>query len=125
VVAGSYNLAGPVLVRIDKLGRDTRFAQIVALMEQASTEKPRLARLADRIAGPFLVLVLLAAGLSAFYWWQIDPTRALSVAVAVLIVTCPVPCPWPPRRPCWPRPAPWPAKASWCAACRRLKPCPM
>ena len=89
VVAGSFNLGGPVLVRIARLGRDTRFAQIVALMERASTEKPRLAVLADRIAAPFLVLVLLAAALAGFYWWQIDHTKALGVAVAVLIVTCP------------------------------------
>ena len=89
VVAGSFNLAGPVLVRVQKLGRDTRFAQIVSLMEQASTEKPRLARLADRIAAPFLVVVLLSAAFAGWYWWQIDPHRALAVAVAVLIVTCP------------------------------------
>jgi len=89
VVAGSYNLAAAALVRLERLGRDTRFAQIVALMERASTDKPRLAKLADRIAGPFLVLVLLAAAFAAYYWWQIDPHRALAVAVAVLIVTCP------------------------------------
>jgi Cu2+-exporting ATPase len=89
VVAGSYNLAGPVELRVDRLGRDTRFAQIVSLMERASTEKPRLAVLADRIAGPFLSLVLLAALAAGVYWWQIDHTRALAVAVAVLIVTCP------------------------------------
>ncbi|WP_084383273.1 heavy metal translocating P-type ATPase [Hydrogenophaga flava] len=89
VVAGSYNLAGPVLVEVQRLGRDTRFAQIVALMEKASTEKPRLAVLADRIAAPFLVLVLAAAALAFAYWWQIDHSKALAVAVAVLIVTCP------------------------------------
>lgn len=89
VVAGSHNLAGPVLVRLDRLGRDTRFAQIVALMERASTDKPRLAQVADRIAAPFLGLVLLAAAVSALFWWQTDPQRALAVAVAVLIVTCP------------------------------------
>ncbi len=89
VVAGSYNLAGPVQVEIRKLGRDTRFAQIVALMERASTEKPRLAVLADRIAAPFLVLVLAAAAVAAWYWWQVDHSKALAVAVAVLIVTCP------------------------------------
>ncbi|WP_180683562.1 heavy metal translocating P-type ATPase [Tepidicella baoligensis] len=89
VVAGSYNLAGTALVRIDKLGRDTRFAQIVSLMEQASTEKPRLVRLVDRIAAPFLVLVMLSAATAGYYWWQIDPGKALAVAVAVLIVTCP------------------------------------
>lgn len=89
VVAGSFNLGGPVLLRVDKLGRDTRFAQIVSLMEKASTEKPRLAVLADRIAAPFLVAVLVAAAFAGWYWWQIDHTKALAVAVAVLIVTCP------------------------------------
>ncbi len=89
VVAGSFNLGGPVLIAVQRLGRDTRFAQIVALMEKASTEKPRLAVLADRIAAPFLVLVLLAAACAGWYWWQIDHTKALAVAVAVLIVTCP------------------------------------
>lgn len=89
VVAGSFNLGGPVRVRVARLGRDTRFAQIVQLMEKASTEKPRLAVLADRVATPFLMLVLLAAALAGMYWWQIDHTKALAVAVAVLIVTCP------------------------------------
>ena len=89
VVAGSFNLAGPVELRVDRLGRDTRFAQIVSLMEKASTEKPRLAILADRIAAPFLVLVLLGAAAAGWYWWQVDHTKALAVAVAVLIVTCP------------------------------------
>lgn len=89
VVAGSFNLAGPVLMQVQHLGRDTRFAQIVALMEKASTEKPRLAVLADRIAAPFLVLVVLAAVAAGAYWWQIDHGKAVAVAVAVLIVTCP------------------------------------
>lgn len=89
VVAGSFNLGGPVDVALQRLGRDTRFAQIVSLMEKASTEKPRLAILADRIAAPFLVLVLLAAAFGGWYWWQIDHSQALAVAVAVLIVTCP------------------------------------
>jgi Cu2+-exporting ATPase len=89
VVAGSFNLSGPVHVRLQRLGGETRFAQIVSLMEKASTERPRLAILADRIAAPFLVLVMLAAAGAAVYWWQVDHTQALSVAVAVLIVTCP------------------------------------
>ena len=89
LVAGSFNLAGAALMRIERLGRDTRFAQIVQLMERAATDKPRLARLADRIAAPFLLLVLLAAALSGWWWWQINPDRAIAVAVAVLIVTCP------------------------------------
>ncbi|MDR6536745.1 cation-translocating P-type ATPase [Variovorax soli] len=89
VLAGSHNLSSAVQVRVESLGQATRFAQIVALMESASLEKPRLARLADRAARPFLVAVLAAAALAAAFWWPVDPGRALMVAVAVLIVTCP------------------------------------
>ena len=67
----------------------TRFAQIVALMQTASTSKPALARLADRIAKPFLIAVLLGAGFACAFWWGRDPGHALMVAVAVLVVTCP------------------------------------
>ena len=89
MVAGSHNLTGVVLVRVERTGSQTRYAGIVALMEQASMDKPRLARIADRIASPFLVAVVLAAAAAAAWWWPIDPGHALGVAVAVLIVTCP------------------------------------
>lgn len=87
--AGSYNLQSAVLMQVQGVGADTRFGQIVALMESASLQKPRLAQLADKVARPFLLLVLLAAGLAAVWWWPTDPGRALMVAVSVLIVTCP------------------------------------
>jgi Cu2+-exporting ATPase len=89
VVAGSHNLSGVLEVRVERTGRDTRYAGIVALMEQASLDKPRLAQLADRIASPFLLLVLLAAAGAAWWWWPAGPGHAIGVAVAVLIVTCP------------------------------------
>ena len=89
VIAGSHNLSAAVIMLVEHTGDKTRFAQIVALMESASTSKPQLAQLADRIAKPFLVFVLLAAGGAGAYWWQHDPGHALMVAVAVLIVTCP------------------------------------
>jgi P-type Cu2+ transporter len=89
VIAGSHNLSAVVLVRVERAGAQTRFAQIVALMESAATSKPQLAQLADRIAKPFLLAVLLAAAGSAAFWWGRDPAHALMVAVAVLVVTCP------------------------------------
>ncbi|MDR6855784.1 cation-translocating P-type ATPase [Variovorax guangxiensis] len=89
VLAGSHNLSSVVQVQVESLGPATRFAQIVALMESASLQKPRLAQVADRAARPFLVAVLAAAALAAAFWWPVDPGRALMVAVAVLIVTCP------------------------------------
>ncbi len=89
VIAGSHNLSSVVQARVERTGEQTRFAQIVALMESASTTKPPLARLADRIAKPFLISVLLAAGVACAFWWGRDPGHALMVAVAVLVVTCP------------------------------------
>ncbi len=89
VVAGSHNLSGIVTVRVTQVGEGTQFSQIVALMENASLQKPRLAQLADRIAKPFLIGVLVLAVLSAMYWWSSNPGHALMVAVAVLVVTCP------------------------------------
>ena len=89
VVAGSHNLSGIVTVRVLQVGEGTQFSQIVSLMENASLQKPRLAQLADRIAKPFLIGVLVLAALSAVYWWPTNPGHALMVAVAVLVVTCP------------------------------------
>ena len=89
VVAGSHNLSATVLVRVEQVGEGTKFSQIVALMEDASLQKPRLALLADRIAKPFLIGVLIMATLSAAWWWSISPSHALMIAVAVLVVTCP------------------------------------
>ena len=89
VIAGSHNLSGVVQVRVQRVGAQTRFSEIVGLMESASTTKPPIAQLADRIAKPFLIGVLLAAGLACAYWWQYDPGHALMIAVAVLVVTCP------------------------------------
>ena len=89
VIAGSHNLSRMVRVRVERVGEETRFSQIVSLMESASTTKPPIARLADRIAKPFLIAVLLAAGFACAFWWGRDPGHALMVAVAVLVVTCP------------------------------------
>ena len=89
VIAGSHNLTAAVIVRVERLGADTRHAGIVALMERASMDKPRLVRLADRLAGPFLWAVLAAAAAAVAAGWSAGPAHALAVGVAVLVVTCP------------------------------------
>lgn len=89
VLAGSHNLTGVVLVQVLHTGAATRYAGIVALMQEAASAKPRLALLADRVARPFLAAVVLAALAAGAWWWMVDPSRAIGVAVAVLIVTCP------------------------------------
>lgn len=89
VVAGSLNLQGPLLVRVERVGRDTRMEGIRALMRQALSQRPAAAQLADRWAGRFLWTVLALAAAGALAWWWIEPARALWVAASVLIVTCP------------------------------------
>ena len=89
VLAGSLNLTATVEVSVSSLGKQTRFGQMVALMESASVSKPRIAMLADRVAKPFLGAVLLMAAVAAVWGWQFGPAHALMVAVSVLIVTCP------------------------------------
>ena len=89
VLAGSLNLTATVEVQVESLGKQTRFGQMVALMESASVSKPSMALIADKVAQPFLWGVLLAAGLAALWGWQQSPAHALMVAVSVLIVTCP------------------------------------
>jgi Cu2+-exporting ATPase len=89
VIAGSYNLTSTVHIKVEKIGASTQYAQIVALMERVSVDKPRLARLADKVAKPFLMFVLLAAAGAVLLFWQVDQSKALMAAVAVLIVTCP------------------------------------
>ncbi len=89
VLAGSHNLSQTVRVKVSQIGASTRFAQIVTLMQSASLHKPRLAILADRVAKPFLLAVLVAAAVSAWLAWSVSPAHALMVAVSVLIVTCP------------------------------------
>ncbi|MDP1900030.1 MAG: heavy metal translocating P-type ATPase [Rubrivivax sp.] len=89
VVAGSMNLGSPVLVRVLRVGADTRVEAIVSMMRSASTQRPQAVRLADRWAGPFLWTVLVLAAGAAAVWSLIDPSRAVWVAVSVLIVTCP------------------------------------
>ena len=89
VIAASLNLSAPVLMRVERVGSDTRYEAIVAMMRQALSQRPAGARLADRWAGVFLWGVVGLAGLGAAAWAVIDPSRAVWVAVSVLIVTCP------------------------------------
>jgi len=89
VLAGSHNLRQSVDVVLTELGEATVYAHTVALMASAALSKPRLARMADRIAKPFLWAVLIAACGAAAWVWPVNPAQALMVAVSVLIVTCP------------------------------------
>ncbi len=89
VLAGSMVRDGQLLVEVGEVGRSTVLAGIVQLLEQARDHKPRLARVADHIAGWFVAFVLSGAAVTALVWSQIDPAHVLPVVIAVLVVSCP------------------------------------
>ena len=89
VLAGSVVRDGALVLKVSAAGAATRLASIERLVERAGTERPHLARLADRVASWFVVALLGIAVVTAVAWWQLDPARALAVTFAVLVVSCP------------------------------------
>jgi Cu2+-exporting ATPase len=89
VTGGSVNIESPLLVQVVQVGEGTRLSAIVRLMERAAGEKPRIVELADRIAGRFIIALLILAAAVAVSWSFIDPGQALWITVSVLVVTCP------------------------------------
>ncbi len=89
VLAGSVVRDGALVVRVAATGEATRLAAIERLAERASGERPRIARMADRVAAWFVAVLLALAAITAVVWWQLDPSRTLAVTFAVLVVSCP------------------------------------
>jgi P-type Cu2+ transporter len=90
VIAGSINLDGPLLIQSSRAGTDTRWAQICRSVRDALTRRSPTQRIADRVVGIFVPVVLSLGGLTALYWVQWLPfDRALLIGLAVLVVACP------------------------------------
>ncbi len=89
VHAGTHNLGAPLQVRVTAVADGTVLSGIVALLERAQAERPRLARAADRAAAWFLGRILFGAAAVFAIWWFVDPSRAFPATLAVLVVTCP------------------------------------
>jgi Cu2+-exporting ATPase len=89
LIGGSVNTASPLVMRVERVGDATRVAAIQRLMERAAAGKPHLVELADRVAGRFIMALLVLATATALAWWWIDASRALWIFVAVLVVSCP------------------------------------
>jgi Cu+-exporting ATPase len=91
VSAGTVVVSGRLVIIANRTGDDTQLAHLIALVERAQAEKSAVQRLADRICGVFVPAVLVAAALTLAGWLAAGaPTeRALSAALAVLIIACP------------------------------------
>ncbi len=89
LTGGTVNVESPLEMVVDRVGEDTVLSSIMRLLDRAQAEKPRLAMLADRIAGWFVLSLLLVA-VGVFAWWsQQRPADAFWITLSVLVVTCP------------------------------------
>ncbi len=89
LTGGSVNLEGVLTMRVLRVGEETVVAGILRLIDRAQSEKPRIAQVADRVAQWFVAGLLVLTVVVFAVWWQIDSSRALWIAVAMLVVTCP------------------------------------
>lgn len=91
VTAATLNKTGFIRMRAVKVGQDTTFSQIIRLVEEASSSKAPIARMADKIAGIFVPMVMGIALLTGIVWLLMGAEFefALSCAIAVLVISCP------------------------------------
>ena len=91
VVMGSINLQGHLIIAASVNAENTKLAQIIALVEQAQTEKAPIAKIADKVSGVFVPVVLVLAVVSGLFWfvYQGNVETALTVFVTVLVIACP------------------------------------
>ncbi len=91
VIGAAINLSGYAEVRATKVGQDSTLNQIIKLVEEASATKAPVARLADKISGVFVPVVIAIAVVAAVVWLLLgyDTEFALSTGIAVLVISCP------------------------------------
>ncbi|MEM7562652.1 MAG: heavy metal translocating P-type ATPase [Pseudomonadota bacterium] len=89
LLGGSVNLSHPVTLEIKSVGSETVLSQIQQMVEKAQADKPALVRLADRVAGRFISLVLFIVIATACIWWLKGSEGWFEIALSVLIVSCP------------------------------------
>ena len=90
VLAGSINLDGPLLIRSSGAGGESRWAQICRSVRDALRQSSRTQRIADRLVGAFVPIVLALAAMTLVYWMQRLPLdQAMLTALSVLVVACP------------------------------------
>lgn len=93
VIGGTVNEAGTLVIRAERVGRNTMLAQIVEMVAVAQRSKPPLQGLADRVSAFFVPVALAASGITFVLWMWFGPdpriSHALVAAVSVLVIACP------------------------------------
>ena len=91
VIGATVNKSGYFQMQATKVGEETALAQIIRLVDEATSSKAPIAKLADKVAGVFVPIVIVIAIISAVVWMICGATFefALTIAVSVLVVSCP------------------------------------
>ena len=91
VIGATVNKAGYFRMKATKVGEDTTLSQIIRLVEEASSSKAPIAKLADRVSGVFVPIVIAIAVVAVIVWLLIGKSFAfsLSIGIAVLVISCP------------------------------------
>ena len=89
VHAGSVNGENALDIQVERAGAQTRLSGILRILDRVQSEKPTVARMADRIAGKFVARVLILAPLVWIGWWLAGADNAFDITLSVLVVTCP------------------------------------
>lgn len=87
--AGTHNIQNPFVMQITAVGQSTRIAGIASLLDSALEAKPAVVGLAEKWAGHFVLFLIGSAAISTAIWMIIDPSKAWTVLVAVLVASCP------------------------------------
>lgn len=90
-IGGTVNTSGYFKMRAERVGDDTAIAKIIALVEEASSSKAPIAKLADRVSGVFVPVVMSIAAITAICWYVSGRGIgfALSMGISVLVISCP------------------------------------
>ena len=91
VISASINRSGALTIRATRVGQDTTLAQMIRLVDEAASSKAPIAKLADRVAGVFVPVVMGIALVTAVVWLIATHSveMALTSGVAVLVISCP------------------------------------
>jgi len=91
VIGATINQDGILNIKVTKVGKDTFLAHIIELVEEAQGTKVPIQKLADKITGIFVPIILILAVLTFVGWWLLgnDAGRAIGVGISVLVIACP------------------------------------
>lgn len=91
VIGATINKSGYFKFKVEKIGEDTALSQIIHLVEEASASKAPIAKLADKVSGIFVPVVISIAVITIIVWLLLgkDISFALSMGISVLVISCP------------------------------------